>query len=404
MKVYKAFLASPGDTHAERRIVEEVISELNLMWSDKLALRLDLVRWETHAIPGVGVDSQAVINECIPDDYDLFIGIMWCRYGTPTGRAGSGTVEEFEIAKRRFDTESDSVKLLIYFNDCPLPPSKIDTHQLSKVKSFQESLKSQGVLYSTFNNSEEFKKFLRIHIVALMQEWNIAESSNIEYLNKGSPDKAKQIDNTDLGFLDHIESIEKAMKDLEDSNNRIKNQLSTAMTDFEKQSLEIKSDLSSLITAGDITKVREVNSAAIACMNSFTSVLDYELPKVEENIRIASDAMVNAAELRLQMGPEVSDSTLRQVENWGSTSTGTARPPEPLLEMRNKIAMLPPLSREFNQAKENMLTVMDRMESVETNGFAFLEKAKTAVAEVYMKNHRSTLQKPSDKDSPSTAS
>ena len=31
-------------------------------------------------------------------EYDLFIGLMWRRLGTPTPRAISGTVEEFELA------------------------------------------------------------------------------------------------------------------------------------------------------------------------------------------------------------------------------------------------------------------------------------------------------------------
>jgi hypothetical protein len=98
--VFSLFVASPGDVADERNRLEEIIRELNITWSRELGIRLELVRWETHAYPGISQDAQAVINEQIPADYDLFIGLMWCRYGTPTGRAGSGTIEEFQFLYR----------------------------------------------------------------------------------------------------------------------------------------------------------------------------------------------------------------------------------------------------------------------------------------------------------------
>jgi hypothetical protein len=123
------------DVEDERGKLEDIIRELNESWSRMLDIRLDLVRWETHAYPGMGIDSQDVINEQIPDDYDLFVGIMWCRYGTPTGRAGSGTVEEFQRAKARYDENPSSVKLMMYFKDEPIPPSHLDPKSTYKGKS-----------------------------------------------------------------------------------------------------------------------------------------------------------------------------------------------------------------------------------------------------------------------------
>src|SRR5882757_6446254 len=93
-QVLSVFVASPSDVANERAKLESIISEINVTWSRQLGIRLDLIRWETHANPGIDVDAQAVINKQIPDDYDIFIGILWCRYGTPTQRAESGTIEE----------------------------------------------------------------------------------------------------------------------------------------------------------------------------------------------------------------------------------------------------------------------------------------------------------------------
>ena len=82
-QVLSVFLASPSDVQTEREIVEQVIGEFNTAWSLQLGLRMELIRWETHVRPGLGADPQAAINYQVTPDFDLFVGIMWQRFGTP---------------------------------------------------------------------------------------------------------------------------------------------------------------------------------------------------------------------------------------------------------------------------------------------------------------------------------
>jgi len=92
----RLFIASPGDVASERDALDRVVREVNQTHGAPLGYVIELWRWETHAVPGGG-RPQAVINDQIPE-YDIFIGIMWRRFGTPTGVAGSGTEEEYRIA------------------------------------------------------------------------------------------------------------------------------------------------------------------------------------------------------------------------------------------------------------------------------------------------------------------
>lgn len=108
VSVLSVFVASPEDVADERECLEGVIRELNLQWTSR-CVRLELVRWETHAYPGVGSDPQEVINEQIGDDYDIFLGLLWKRFGTATPRAGSGTEEEFNRAFARHGKDSKSL-------------------------------------------------------------------------------------------------------------------------------------------------------------------------------------------------------------------------------------------------------------------------------------------------------
>ena len=106
------FVGSPDDVNDERNSVERVTRELNDLWGPVLDIRLELVRWESHAVPGFGADPQEVINQVIPDDYEVFIGIMWTRFGSPTNRAESGTEEEFVTAYSRWLRDSNSVRIM----------------------------------------------------------------------------------------------------------------------------------------------------------------------------------------------------------------------------------------------------------------------------------------------------
>ncbi len=169
--VLRVFVASPDDVREEREALEEVVREINLTLPERDEIRLDLVRWETHAYPGVGSDTHAVINEQIGDDYDIFVGIMWKHFGTPTVRAGSGTEEEFQRAYQRYRENPDQIRIMFYFNDAPVTPSAIVTDQLASVNEFRDQLGDQGTLYWSYTTLEQFTSFLRIHLNYQVAEW-----------------------------------------------------------------------------------------------------------------------------------------------------------------------------------------------------------------------------------------
>ena len=156
-RVFVVFVASPSDMQPERDALEEVIRELNLTWSRKLGIRLDLVRWETHGVPGFGADAQDVLNRRLPDDSDIFIGLMWGRYGTPTSSAGSGTEEEFKRALERYRQNSASIKIMIYFKDAPLLLARLILISLPSYNAFDHLLAMKAVSTGTSAKSINLK-------------------------------------------------------------------------------------------------------------------------------------------------------------------------------------------------------------------------------------------------------
>ena len=84
--VVKLFLASPNDVVRERKIAEDVIAAINRDFSDHTNCTVELLAWE-HVQPGAG-RPQERINLCI-DQCDLFVGILWKRWGSPAGNSSS---------------------------------------------------------------------------------------------------------------------------------------------------------------------------------------------------------------------------------------------------------------------------------------------------------------------------
>lgn len=159
---YTVLLASPSDVMAERGTARDVLNEVNRLVGREKGAILDLVGWETDTFPAVGTDPQALINSQLPapDECDLFIGIMWNRFGSPTPRANSGTEEEFLRA-------IDSLKkhgrpdIMFFFNTAPSRlETKAEIDQRGKLIDFRGTYQSIG-LYASYEGVANFEKHFR---------------------------------------------------------------------------------------------------------------------------------------------------------------------------------------------------------------------------------------------------
>ncbi len=160
------FVASPSDVLAERDALSKLIQEINLTITavaPEKDISLELVRWETHASPSIG-RPQAVINSQI-GEYDIFVGIMWRRFGTPTAVSGSGTEEEFERAYNEFQLRG-SPQIMFYFCQAPAAPPRTqqEMEQLTRVVTFRDRLADLALVWEYAEHSD-FLDTVRPHLL-----------------------------------------------------------------------------------------------------------------------------------------------------------------------------------------------------------------------------------------------
>lgn len=156
-KILTVFLASPGDLADERRVVREVVDKINRIVSQPLGWQIELRGWE-DTLPGSG-RPQELINKDV-DSCDLFLGILWRRWGSSTGKYFSGFEEEFERARERYlGTQLPTIWLC--FKKVEAAQIQDPGEQLSKVLAFRETqIRSKEFLFKEFEDIEDWRNKL----------------------------------------------------------------------------------------------------------------------------------------------------------------------------------------------------------------------------------------------------
>jgi hypothetical protein len=153
--VYTIVIASPGDTEDERQSLPEVVHAWNAAHSLATGVVLQPVTWETHA-------AQTIINRQVVRDADILVGVFWTRLGTPTGETESGTIEAIEELRRA------GKRVLLYFSDAPVIPSKVNGAQYERLESYRERCRQEG-LADKYESLGELREKFDAHLTRLVR-------------------------------------------------------------------------------------------------------------------------------------------------------------------------------------------------------------------------------------------
>jgi DNA-binding winged helix-turn-helix (wHTH) protein len=189
-KILKIFLASPGDVENERGIVLNTIDNLNNFFRDlHYQVHLKKMAWEISAHSGPGKAQDVINKQIAPSKSDIFIAILWKRFGTPTNTTRpddnspylSGTQQEIEDAYNSWKKTGRPI-VMVYRKDEPVPAdmSKDELAQYTRVIEFFRECEPGGkhpVFVKKFV-SEHFPELIQREITQVIGE---LQASNDEY-------------------------------------------------------------------------------------------------------------------------------------------------------------------------------------------------------------------------------
>ena len=189
-QILRAFIASPGDLSDERRAIRNVVSEFNDSWADELGYQIQLLGWE-DTVAGLG-RPQHIINEEV-DRCDLFLGMMWKRWGTPPdneGRYTSGFHEEFSRSVTR-SRETGSPEISLFFKTISDDLKADPGEDLKKVLQFRDDIiAKKTLLFQEFTTTQDMERLARKCITQFVNQIRrkeeLSKSAEIETKNLSS--------------------------------------------------------------------------------------------------------------------------------------------------------------------------------------------------------------------------
>lgn len=153
----RLFLASPGGVDQERAATKRVADQLNVPFG-RVGWHVEVLRWEDRG-PASG-RAQADINPDV-DRCHVFLGIVWDRWGTPTGDHTSGFAEEWTRARDRW-RETRAPELWIFLKEVDPEREAAPDDQLVQVLAFRSEIEAEELaFYKTFRSPADFEVALR---------------------------------------------------------------------------------------------------------------------------------------------------------------------------------------------------------------------------------------------------
>lgn len=171
ISVYHVFLGSPGDVGEERKAVRKYFEDYNRSTAHVWRARFEVVDWENYSTAGVGRPQELITQQTLEKyrgSLALVIGIMGQRFGSPSGKAESGTEEEFNWAMESHRAKGyPEVKWFfrkVEKLELPSDPDEAEKalEQWKKVRAFRKRMQDlkDPVLYAEYPTAAGFAEAL----------------------------------------------------------------------------------------------------------------------------------------------------------------------------------------------------------------------------------------------------
>lgn len=360
---YRIFLASPSDLLDDRIAVEDTIDELNLTFGSQNGIHLELVRWETHSAPGASSKHvQKLINKDV-GIYDLFIGLLWKKFGTPTDDYDSGTKEEFSNAYKMFQENPEKVQILFYFKNSPFSLDDIDPDQLKMIKEFKNDIGSnKNVLYGEYNDLNQLGSHLRIHIPKRIRELHSIQN-----------DKEKKIENTskidevivtaeeEYGLIDYQEMFDECIANSNQALYRITDAITLVSDQFEKKSSELNGLTLNKSQPPSRRDIRQILNRVAKIIDDFSSRVETESPIYFTNFENAINSLQHILNIYRN---DFKDQDLGEIidtrDSLDDLITAMEEGIPGMQKFTDSFDTFPRISKELNKSKSNSVQIMGR--------------------------------------------
>lgn len=362
LKMIDIFVSSPSDVNHERQLIVDVARDWNSLHSRRRSCHLNVLTWEDAVAPALGSRAQDAINQQIGDQYDVYLGVMWSKFGVSTGLADSGTVEEFERALDRYKG-GDRLRLAMMFKTADVPTAQLDGLQYAKVQDFKKRFSDEGGLYREFLTDEDLRLVAnRIFNQAAdeLESWSEPSLSSVGAIVKAdsaSGAGAQAVDDEEMGFIE----AQQKLTEVAERQSQFLSGWVKLMGENTALTSQILDNFNTLTMVGNINP-KAVNDNMRMLASSLDTITDYLSEGISGYIE-GNDEIARLIYVSIDIAGDFDDEAQRHkiksdaadlrngiVENYGSTES-----------LNENIKAIPRLSGIFNKSRNRILRVHGRM-------------------------------------------
>ena len=136
----KVFISCPSDVDKEKEIILRACDVLSDRIFSKKNINIKSIDWAKD-VPRIitGEGPQNLIDKYLEgQDYDIYIGILWKRFGEPQLNGLAPTEGEFEDAFRRYKKTGKPLITFFFKEEKFYPYDEYEISQISSVQKFKK--------------------------------------------------------------------------------------------------------------------------------------------------------------------------------------------------------------------------------------------------------------------------
>ena len=142
----RVFLSCPDDVNSDRDQLRSILEAWSNEVEDRYHVCLKIITGDSDVLRGPG-RPQKNIDKLVVNS-DIYIGMMWKKFGGPTGLVQSGTLEEYIVAFQQWE-EHHSPEMLFFFKKVIVDNNENgeDTLSAQQIHEFKKTIKPYFFYY-----------------------------------------------------------------------------------------------------------------------------------------------------------------------------------------------------------------------------------------------------------------
>ena len=214
----KVFIVSPSDVMDLREIAFEVVENVNRVIARlNIPIMLEVFSWE-KIYPDAGPPQNVILRQIPIDRCDIFIAILWRRFGTLPGSVRpsdgmpylSGTEQEIDEAFAARKSSDNNRPVIMLYHKTDEPAHKMTVAEIGHYNHVNQYLKQCGpqgehpALVKDFK-AKSFRSLLQEHLLQIVGElWNSRRFTDSQTLEREKIPSAETATDSQTQWLNKI--------------------------------------------------------------------------------------------------------------------------------------------------------------------------------------------------------